>query len=135
MAKKTILLIDDDADFVEATRAILEGAGYAVAAAPNGKEGLARLAKGGVDCILLDVMMTRETEGFHTAEQIRENPATAKIPILMLTAISEKTGFEFSPKTDADYLPVDAFIRKPVEPDDLLKAIAKALERNVPPKK
>jgi len=129
MAKKTILLVDDDADFVEATRAVLEGAGYAVAAASSGKEGLARLAKGGVDCVLLDVMMTRETEGFHTAEQIRENPATAKVPILMLTGIVEKTGFEFSPETDADYLPVDAFIRKPVDPDDLLQAVAEALEK------
>lgn len=129
MAKKTILLIDDDADFVEATRAVLEGAGYAVAAASSGKEGLARLAKGGVDCVLLDVMMTRETEGFHTAEQIRENPATANLPILMLTGIVEKTGFEFSPETDADYLPVDAFIRKPVDPDDLLQAVAEALEK------
>ena len=129
MAKKTILLIDDDADFVEATRAVLEGAGYAIAAASSGKEGLARLAKGGVDCVLLDVMMTRETEGFHTAEQIRENPATANLPILMLTGIVEKTGFEFSPETDADYLPVDAFIRKPVDPDDLLQAVAEALEK------
>lgn len=129
MAKKTILLIDDDADFVAATRAVLEGAGYAIAAASSGKEGLARLAKGGVDCVLLDVMMTRETEGFHTAEQIRENPATANLPILMLTGIVEKTGFEFSPETDADYLPVDAFIRKPVDPDDLLQAVAEALEK------
>ncbi|HUX00339.1 MAG: response regulator [Phycisphaerae bacterium] len=129
MGQKTILLIDDDADFVEATRAVLEGAGYAIAAASSGKEGLARLAKGGVDCVLLDVMMTRETEGFHTAEQIRENPATANLPILMLTGIVEKTGFEFSPETDADYLPVDAFIRKPVDPDDLLQAVAEALEK------
>ncbi len=129
MAKKTILLVDDDADFVEATRAVLEGAGYAVAATSSGKEGLARLAKGGVDCVLLDVMMTRETEGFHTAEAIRENPATANLPILMLTGIVERTGFEFSHETDADYLPVDAFIRKPVAPDDLLQAVAEALEK------
>jgi CheY-like chemotaxis protein len=129
MAKKTVLLIDDDPDFVEAMRAVLEGAGYTVASAANGKEGLVRLAQGGVDCIILDVMMTRETEGFHTAEEIRENPATAKTPILMLTAISERTGFEFSPKTDSDYLPVDAFIKKPVEPEELLKAVAKALKK------
>ena len=129
MAKKTVLIIDDDADFVAAMRAVLEGAGYAAPSAASGKEGLARLAQGGVDCIILDVMMTRDTEGFHTAEEIRANPATAKIPILMLTAISERTGFEFSPKTDTDYLPVDAFIKKPVEPEVLLKTIAKALKK------
>jgi CheY-like chemotaxis protein len=129
MAKKTVLIIDDDADFVAAMRAVLEGAGYAAPSAASGKEGLARLAQGGVDCIILDVMMTRDTEGFHTAEEIRANPATAKIPIVMLTAISERTGFEFSPKTDTDYLPVDAFIKKPVEPEVLLKTIAKALKK------
>jgi len=129
MAKKTILLVDDDPDFVEATRVVLESAGYAVQSASNGKEGLARLKKGGVDCLLLDVMMTRDTEGFHIAREIRETPATAKVPILMLTGISQKTGFAFSPETDADYMPVDAFLEKPVDPDVLLQAIAKALNQ------
>lgn len=129
MAKKTILVVDDDPDFVEATRVVLEGAGYAVKSASNGKEALASLAKGGVDCLLLDVMMTRDTEGFHTAEEIRANPATAKVPIVMLTGISQKTGFAFSPETDAEYLPVDALLEKPVDPDVLLQAIAKALNQ------
>lgn len=130
MAKKTtVLIVDDDADFVEATRVVLETAGYAVESARNGQEGLARLAKGGVDCLVLDVMMTDDTEGFHTAEEIRANPATAKVPIVMLTGISQKTGFAFSPETDAEYLPVDAFLEKPVDPDVLLDEIAKALNQ------
>jgi CheY-like chemotaxis protein len=129
MAKKTILVVDDDADFVEATRVVLEGAGYAVQSASNGKEGLARLKKGGVDCLVLDVMMTGDTEGFHIAQEIRANPATAKVPIVMLTGISQKTGFAFSPETDADYMPVDVFLEKPVDPDVLLDEIAKALKQ------
>jgi CheY-like chemotaxis protein len=129
MAKKTILIVDDDPDFVEATRVVLENAGYAVQSASNGKEGLAHLKKGGVDCLVLDVMMTGDTEGFHIAQEIRANPATAKVPIVMLTGISQKTGFAFSPETDADYLPVDAFLEKPVDPDVLLEEIAKALKQ------
>ena len=130
MAKKTtILLVDDDPDFVEATRVILEGAGYAVKSASNGKEALAGLKKGGVDLLVLDVMMTHDTEGFHIAQEIRENPATAKVPIVMLTGIAQKTGFAFSPETDADYMPVDAFLEKPVDPDVLLNEIAKALNQ------
>jgi CheY-like chemotaxis protein len=127
--KKTILVVDDDADFVEATRVVLESAGYAVKSASNGKEGLARLKKGGVDLLLLDVMMTHDTEGFHIAQEIRANPATAKVPIVMLTGISQKTGFAFSPETDAEYLPVNAFLEKPVDPDVLLDEIAKALNQ------
>jgi len=129
MAKKTILIVDDDADFVEATRVVLESAGYAVESASNGKEGLAHLKKGGADLLVLDVMMTHDTEGFHIAQEIRANPATAKVPIVMLTGISQKTGFAFSPETDADYMPVDAFLEKPVDPDVLLKTIAKALNQ------
>lgn len=129
MAKKTILIVDDDADFVEATRVVLESAGYAVKSASNGKEGLARLKKGGVDLLVLDVMMTHDTEGFRIAQEIRENPATAKVPIVMLTGISQKTGFAFSPETDADYMPVDVFLEKPVDPDVLLDEIAKALNQ------
>ena len=127
--KKTILVVDDDPDFVEATRVVLESAGYAVKSASNGKEGLACLKKGGVDLLVLDVMMTHDTEGFHIAQEIRANPATAKMPILMLTGISQKTGFAFSPETDADYMPVDAFLEKPVDPDVLLDEIAKALNQ------
>jgi CheY-like chemotaxis protein len=127
--KKTILIVDDDPDFVEATQVVLENAGYAVESALNGKECLAHLKKGGVDCLVLDVMMTHDTEGFHIAQEIRANPATAKVPIVMLTGISQKTGFAFSPETDADYLPVDAFLEKPVDPDVLLQAVAKALNQ------
>jgi len=127
--KKTILVVDDDPDFVEATRVVLETAGYAVESAPNGKAGLKRLAKGGVDCLVLDVMMTGDTEGVHTAEEIRANPATAKVPIVMLTGISQKMGFAFSPETDAEYLPVNVFLEKPVDPDVLLDEIAKALNQ------
>jgi len=129
MAKKTILIADDDADFVEATRVVLEGAGYAVESAANGKACLERAKKGGVDCIVLDVMMARDTEGFHVAQELKENPATAKVPIVMLTGIAQKTGFAFSPETDAEYLPVNVFLEKPVEPDVLLDEIAKALNQ------
>jgi len=128
MAKqRTVLVIDDDPDVVEATKVILEGAGYAVASASNGAAGVARVRQGGIDCILLDVMMTRDTEGFQVAQDLKGDPKTAGIPIIMLTAVSEKTGFEFSPETDKDYMPVEAFLEKPVDPDRLLQAVAGVL--------
>ncbi|KPJ72446.1 MAG: response regulator receiver protein, partial [Planctomycetes bacterium DG_20] len=51
-------------------------------------------------------------------------PATADIPILMLTAVAQKSGFEFSPETDKDFMPVEAFLEKPLDPERLLEAIA-----------
>jgi len=125
--RQTVIIIDDDPDLVEATRVILEGAGYAVASALNGPDGLARVRGGGIDCILLDVMMAKDTEGFHIAQELKGDEATAGIPIIMLTSISQKTGFEFSPEIDEDYMPVEAFLEKPVDPDRLLEAIAGVL--------
>jgi CheY-like chemotaxis protein len=125
MAKqKTVIIIDDDPDVVEATKVILEGAGYGVVSAYTGRDGVARIRQGGIDCILLDVMMASDTEGFHIAQELKADPKTAKIPIVMLTSISQKTGFEFSPATDKDFMPVEVFLEKPVDPKRLLGAIA-----------
>ena len=127
--KKTVLVVDDDPDFVAATRAVLEGAGYAVESASSGSKGLERVRRGGIDCVLLDIMMSRDTEGFHVAQDLKSDPATAEVPIIVLTSISRKTGFEFSPETDGGFLPVEAFLDKPVDPDVLLKRVAEVLKR------
>ena len=128
MAKqRTVIIIDDDPDVVEATKAILEGDGYAVATALNGTDGLARVRQGGIDCIILDVMMARDTEGFQIAQELKADAATADIPIVMLTAVAKKSGFEFSPQTDKDFMPVEAFLEKPVAPDRLLEVIGDVL--------
>ena len=125
MAKpKTVIIIDDDPDVVEAIKAILESAGYGVATALEAEEGLERIRQGGIDCIILDVMMASDTEGFHVAQDLKADPATAGIPILMLTAVAQKSGFEFSPETDKDFMPVEAFLEKPLDPERLLEAIA-----------
>ncbi len=128
MAKQTIMIIDDDPDLVEATKVVLEGAGYAVASSLNAPKGLERIRQGGIDAILLDVMMARDTEGFHVAQELRADPKTAGIPIIMLTSVGTKSGFEFSPETDADYMPVDAFLEKPVEPKRLVETIRGVLK-------
>ena len=126
--QKTVIIIDDDPDVVEATKTILQGADYAVATALDARTGLERIRQGGIDCIILDVMMASETEGFHVAQDLKADPATAGIPILMLTAISQKSGFEFSPETDKDFMPVEAFLEKPLDPDRLLETIAGLLK-------
>jgi len=122
-AKKTVLVIDDDADLLEVAKTVLAGAGFSVLVASTGRDGLARIRKGGIDCIILDVMMETETEGFHVAQDLRADPKTAAIPIVMLTSVSKKTGFEFSPETDKDYMPVESFLEKPVDPKRLVQAV------------
>jgi CheY-like chemotaxis protein len=79
------------------------------------------------DLIILDVMMDSTTEGFQTALKLRspdsDSPLAAyrRIPIVMLTALHSTTDLRFAP--DEDYLPVDVFIDKPIDPDRLIKAV------------
>jgi two-component system alkaline phosphatase synthesis response regulator PhoP len=124
---KKILIIDDDIDLVEAMRLTLESEGYEVVDAQDGKKGLEKIEKEKPDLILLDVMMETQDEGFHIAYQIRNNAKTSDLPIIMLTAVSQETGFSFDKDKDEDFLPVNEFLEKPVNPDYLLEKVKAAL--------
>ena len=125
--KRKILVVDDDPDIVDASRAILESAGYEVDSAANGTEALEKVRSGAPDLVLLDIMMDRETEGFHVSYELKEDEETKDIPIIVLTAIGQKSGFSFSPEQDGDYLPVEDYIEKPLEPEVLLEKIGALL--------
>lgn len=122
MAK--ILIIDDDPDIITSVTLALESEGHKVIAAQNGEEGITKLKASRPDLIILDVMMETKTEGFQLALKLRNPDPTSDfadykdIPILMLTAIHSTTPLRFEP--DIDYLPVDLFVDKPIDPDDLI---------------
>ena len=127
VTKKTILVVDDDPDIVETTRTILETAGYKVETASNGTEALEKVAASAPDLLVLDVMMDKETEGFHVSYELRSNDKTKNIPVIMLTNVGKKSGFKYSAETDGDYLPVDAYMEKPLEPKKLLATVSQLL--------
>ena len=122
MSKK-VLIVDDDFDLVEAMRITLEAAGFEVIDAQDGESGLARIKSESPDLVILDVMMSAMDEGFHVAYKIREDEAIKDTPIVMLTAVGNQTGFQFDPGKDADFLPVDAFLDKPVNPKNLVDVV------------
>jgi CheY-like chemotaxis protein len=131
MKSKLILLIDDDPDLRLATRLPLETAGYQVFEAANFADGQAAVKKVKPDLIILDVMMDTTTAGFQFALALHNTAADSEfkefreIPIIMLTAIHSTTHMRFAP--DADYLPVQVFLEKPVEPSALLATVQKLL--------
>ena len=127
MSKK-IMIIDDDIDLVEAMRITLETDNYDVIDAQEGQKGLEILKKEKPDLLILDVMMGTLDEGFHIAYQIRNDDEIKDIPILMVTAVGAQTGFEFDMQRDEDFLPVNEFIEKPVNPQVLLDTV----KRNLP---
>lgn len=125
-ANKNILVIDDDKDMVNAIRIILESNNYRVTTAFNGKEGLARIEESLPDFIILDVMMSTETEGFDLAYKLRNNEQYRDIPILMLTSFPQeiaKQGPEKFQHIMGESWPVSEFMEKPVDPDQLLSII------------
>jgi CheY-like chemotaxis protein len=126
MEQKTILIVDDDADLVLATRLVLESAGYQVAEAANGKAGLAKMKDIQPDLVLMDVMMTNPLDGYHTTQKIAEDPELREIPILMVSSIAD-TQYAAAFPTD-QYLHIVEFISKPVEPEKLLKRIKQTLQ-------
>lgn len=128
----TILIIDDDPDIVLSARTVLESAGYRVSEAPNTTRGLEVMQAGRPDLIILDVMMDTRTEGFDFANRIEaagpDDPLAQfkDVPILMLTSVNSTT--PTSMETDVGALPVEMFVDKPIEMQDLLGKVAWALE-------
>ena len=128
MSKKAkILLVDDDVDFVDLNKAVLENGDYEVVAAFSAKEGLEKVIIEMPDLIILDLMMEKHDSGFDFAKKIKANPDYRNIPILMLTSVVETTGFEFSQELDGYWMKTDRYLNKPVMPEDLLEYVKNQL--------
>ena len=127
--KKKILIIDDNINFVKMNGSVLEAGGYEVESAFNAEEGFTKVEYGQPDVIVLDLMMERHDSGFTLAKRLKEHPIFRSIPILMLTAVGEATGFKFSMETDGYWMKTDDFADKPIEPDLLLEKVGQLIER------
>jgi len=126
--KAKILLVDDDVDFVESTKTILESKPYEVIVASNGDEGLRKAREENPDLILLDVIMPVK-DGFTVAEQLKKDPQLRKIPTLMLTAFAEKSIETSIPVSRGFTLETEDYIDKPVSPEELLARVEKHLKK------
>jgi two-component system alkaline phosphatase synthesis response regulator PhoP len=127
VGKKKILIIDDNINFVKMNSAVLEAGGYEVEAAYNAEEGYTKVEYGQPDAIVLDLMMERHDSGFTLAKKLKSHPIFKDIPILMLTAVGEATGFKFSMESDGYWMKTDDFADKPIDPDLLLEKIGTLL--------
>ncbi|HVO40542.1 MAG TPA: response regulator [Spirochaetia bacterium] len=122
---KTVLLVDDDADFVEMNRTLLEENGYKVKVAFNGKQCLEEVAARRPDLIILDMVMESANDGFDVSRELRNSELTRGIPLVMITSVNDSIPFRIEP--DHTWLPVDALLEKPVDPQLLLAVVDKAL--------
>lgn len=127
--KRRILLVDDDHEFVQSTRDLLESEGYDVIAAYDGESGLQTAIREKPDLMLLDVMMASNTEGFEVSRKIPQTPELANMPVIMVTGVRRALSLPFAFEPDETWLPVKDVLDKPVAPKLLLDSIRKRLEQ------
>jgi len=125
-----ILIVDDDPDIVEAMKIVLENKGYQVDIAGSGAEGLKQVKSAKPDLIILDVMMETGDKGFDVARQLKRDNDYKDIPIIMLTALKENTGMDFTKESgDEEWLPVDDYCDKPLNPEQLILKVEQFTKR------
>jgi two-component system alkaline phosphatase synthesis response regulator PhoP len=120
--KKRILLVDDDPDFVEAVRAVLESAQYNVEVAYDGDECMEKVGAALPDLIVLDVMMPGK-DGYEVCAELKGDDKTMDVPVILLTAVASRVStskytHEMGMSTQAD-----DYIPKPVQPAELLQRV------------
>ena len=128
--RKRILIIDDDPDYVSATKAILERKSYACSCAHSAREGLKKVEEVKPDLIILDVMMEHVTAGFGVVNKLRNSDRNSpyidysKIPILIVSSIHKVMEVDFQRIAGTRLLPVDDFLEKPVAIDTLISKVS-----------
>lgn len=122
MAKKKILVIDDDPDILDSVEAILVKNGFTVITASSGVEGVEGFTKEKPDLILCDMMMESIDEGTKVASEIRKKDKN--VPVYLLSSIADATATNI----DVAGLGFNGVFQKPVNPDTLVSSINKVLK-------
>ena len=118
-----ILVVDDDVDVLDSRKIVLEHNNYEVLTATNIHVADEILKREKIDLIILDVMMENDSDGFNFAQQVKSDEKFAKIPIILATAVNQRTKFKFDIEKDGAFMPVEKFMEKPIDPDDLIVTI------------
>ena len=127
MPKAKILVVDDDPDFVEYTRLVLESEGYVVQAAQSGQMALQSMAASIPDLVIMDIMMDGVFDGWDANRRIREDPRLHDTPVLVVSSITASDYLSQFP-TDDDNM-IANFLSKPVDPGVLKTEVRRLVGR------
>ena len=127
--QRLILIVDDDYDFLEINRHILEKAGFRVVTASSPAQAMERIAAETPDLVITDLMMSEVDSGFSLSRGLRDDPRTARVPIIMSTSVTTALGLDFTPRSAADLasMKVDAYFDKPLDPAALVAKVRELL--------
>jgi CheY-like chemotaxis protein len=125
----SILVIDDDVQMIDSVRTLLESVGYQVSSAYQSQKGIELAKEKTPDLILLDVMFAGPPgpDGFQVARELYADPQLRDVPIIILSGVRKVLDVPFQITPDETWMPVKAFLDKPIKPDQLLEEIARAL--------
>jgi DNA-binding response OmpR family regulator len=126
MAKKYVLIVDDDPDLVETVAMLLESKGYEVGKAYDGIEGEESIKKRRPDVVVLDVMMPRK-DGYKLCKELKSNKWTQEIPVILLTAVGEAVSTTTYTHAEGMSTEAEDFIPKPVDAKTLVEAVERLL--------
>ena len=126
MAKKYVLIVDDDPDLVETVGMLLESKGYEVGKAYDGIEGEEAIKKRRPDVVVLDVMMPRK-DGYKLCKELKSNKWTQDIPVILLTAVGEAVSTTTYTHAEGMSTEAEDFIPKPVDAKTLVEAVERLL--------
>ncbi len=124
-----ILIVDDDYDFLELHRLILEKAGYRVITATEPGQAISMMEEQKPDLVISDLMMTSLDSGFSFARAVKTDERFARVPIIISTSVSTALGLDFEPRSESDMaqMHIDAYFQKPLDPSQLLRKIEELL--------
>jgi twitching motility two-component system response regulator PilH len=125
----TIFVLDDDVQLVDTVTTLLESVGYSTAYAYQTEPGMELIRQTKPDLILLDIMFAGPPgqDGVELSRQLHRDPELKEIPIVILSGVRKVLDFEFDTSFDPTWLPVKAFLEKPIKPEELLAAIKRVL--------
>jgi CheY-like chemotaxis protein len=127
--KRKILVVDDDVQFVDMVKTLLESVGYEVAFAYQARKGIEMAKAQPPDIILLDVMFAGPPgpDGFEAARELHDDARLKTVPIIIVSGFRKVLELPFRYGPDSEWMPVEAFLEKPVKPNELLSAIDRVL--------
>ena len=125
MLPAKILVVDDDPDFVEIMRTILESHDYTVITAVNGQQALEQVKQHHPDLMLLDIMMSTVLDGLNVSEQLAQDPEAKYMPVIMVSSIAQTPHAGLFPMEEQPHM--DVWLSKPVDPSTLLAKVAELL--------
>ena len=127
--KKKILMADDDVQFVDSVKTLLESVGYNLFYTYKSRDIIDMAKDINPDLILLDIMFggPKGPDGFRVSRMLHQDPMLKDIPVIIISGVRKVMHLPFDLQPDKRWMPVKAFIEKPIKAGELLSEVKKVI--------